>query len=117
MIKIFGIKNCDTMAKAFKWLDEHDLSYHFHNYKTDGIDKTTMENWLKTKALNEIINTKSTTFKSLSDEEKEQILDTKKYFSVVSQNTSVIKRPILIYKNKVLVGFNVSDYEKLLLKK
>ena len=32
-IAVYGIKNCDTMKKAFKWLDEHGVDYDFHDYK------------------------------------------------------------------------------------
>ena len=35
MYIIYGIKNCNTMKKAFTWLDEHQINYQFHNYKTD----------------------------------------------------------------------------------
>ncbi len=43
MIKIYGIKNCDTMQKAMKWLDAKKVKYQFHNYKEEGIDKATLE--------------------------------------------------------------------------
>ena len=41
--KIFGIKNCDTMKKAFAWLDNHGVEYEFHNYKKHGVDEGILE--------------------------------------------------------------------------
>jgi len=37
MITMYGIPNCDSIKKARRWLDQHHVSYHFHNYKKDGI--------------------------------------------------------------------------------
>ena len=34
-LTVFGIKNCDTMKKAMKWLDDNGVAYHFHDYKKD----------------------------------------------------------------------------------
>ena len=44
---IYGIKNCDTMKKAFTWLEGHKVAYDFHDYKKVGIDKATLEGWVK----------------------------------------------------------------------
>jgi len=41
---IYGIKNCDTMKKARAWLDSHGVDYSFHDYKTEGIAKTSSSN-------------------------------------------------------------------------
>nr|WP_018404403.1 hypothetical protein [Marinobacter gelidimuriae] len=37
MIKLYGIRNCDTVKKAQKWLDEHRIEYQFHDFKKDGL--------------------------------------------------------------------------------
>ncbi|MEQ1531830.1 MAG: hypothetical protein ABL925_21170 [Methylococcales bacterium] len=38
MPTLYGIKNCDTVKKARKWLDERGIVYQFHDYKTAGLD-------------------------------------------------------------------------------
>ena len=43
--KLFGIKNCDTMKKAWTWLDQHGVAYEFHDYKTAGVDRATLQDW------------------------------------------------------------------------
>ena len=47
MVTIYGIKNCDTMKKARAWLDGHKIAYRFHDYKTQGIDKARLDEWVK----------------------------------------------------------------------
>lgn len=45
-ITIYGIKNCDTMKKAFNWLDEHGIKHTFHDYKKQGITADKLNEWL-----------------------------------------------------------------------
>ena len=73
MLKIYGIKKCDTMKKTFDWLNKNRIKYEFHNYKETGIDKKTIENWLKYLPLDKVLNSKGTTFKALTEEEKSTI--------------------------------------------
>ncbi|MGS5742974.1 arsenate reductase, partial [Acinetobacter baumannii] len=47
MLKIYGIKNCNSMKKAFDALQAKGLSYEFHDYKKQGIDADTLKIWLK----------------------------------------------------------------------
>lgn len=47
MTTIYGIKNCDTMKKAFAWLDKHNVDYAFHDYKKAGIDSARLKAWSK----------------------------------------------------------------------
>lgn len=101
MIRIYGIKNCDTMQQALKWLDSNNETYHFHNYKTEGIDKATIEHWLKVLPLDKVINTKGTTYRKLEDADKEALKNKKKAIAVMIANPSVIKRPIWDLGNDV----------------
>ena len=48
MVRIYGIKNCDSMKKAFKWLDERDITYEFHDYKKAGVPRERLVVWCKT---------------------------------------------------------------------
>jgi arsenate reductase len=99
MIKIYGIKNCDTMQKALKWLDAKKITYQFHNYKESGIDKETLERWLQIFPVNQLINTKSATFRAFSDEEKAGITDHSLAMALMMEKTSVIKRPVWDFGN------------------
>ena len=50
-VTIYGIKTCDTMKKAFAWLDGHGVAYRFHDYRVEGLDAATLEVWAKALAL------------------------------------------------------------------
>jgi arsenate reductase len=94
MIKIYGIKNCDTMQKALKWLDTKKADYIFHNYKESGIDKATLQTWLKHFPTDKLINTKGTTYHALTDEQKASISNKTKAIALMMAHTSLIKRPV-----------------------
>ena len=99
------------MSKTFKWFDVNNIPYQFHNYKIDGLSKTKFSQWLKVADLNELINTKGTTFKNLSDTDKEAILKKSTSFEIVSKNLSVIKRPVIEKNRKLIIGFKPEDLE------
>ncbi len=82
------------MQKALKWLDAKKLAYTFHNYKESGIDKATLEQWLKHFPADKLINTKGTTFRGLTDIEKAGITSQSKAIALMMKNTSLIKRPV-----------------------
>jgi arsenate reductase len=111
MIHIYGIKNCDTMKKAFTWLDDHGISYTFHDYKKLGITPDKLNEWLKTIPLNKLINTKGTTFKKLTHEQQESMHDTSQAIELMVNQPSMIKRPLVEKNNLILLGFEVNAWE------
>jgi arsenate reductase len=115
MITIYGIKNCDTMQKAIKWLDAKGLTYSFHNYKEQGIDAATLEHWLQHFATDKLINTKSTTYKALPDAEKDCITSKPKAIAAMMAHNSIIKRPVWDFGNgKMYLGWNETELSALL---
>ena len=65
---IYGIRNCDTMKKARAWLEAHGVDYDFHDYKTEGIDRATLEKWARTVGWEVLLNRTGTTFRKLPDD-------------------------------------------------
>src|SRR4051812_37799703 len=105
MITIYGIKNCDVMQKAFKWLETNKVRYKFHNYKEDGIDKATIETWLRHLPVDKVINLKSTIYRELPDSEKMAVAAKSKAIELMMSNPSIIKRPLWeLGKGKFLLG-------------
>jgi Spx/MgsR family transcriptional regulator len=108
-IIIYGIKACDTMKKARTWLDEHGLAYHFHDYKTAGIDSTTLLNWCEQVGWEVLLNRSGTTFRGLPDSKKHD-LNEAKAIELMVENPSMIKRPVLDVDGKLIVGFKPEQY-------
>lgn len=107
---MYGIKNCDTVAKARKWLDDHGRAYVFHDYKTAGIDRPRLESWVKELGWETVLNRAGTTFRKL-DEADKQGLDAEKAIALMLAQPSMIKRPVLDLGDRRLVGFKPDLYE------
>jgi arsenate reductase (glutaredoxin) len=109
-ITIYGIKNCDTMKKARAWLDQHGVTYSFHDYKAVGIDRERLERWSKKVGWEILLNRAGTTFRKLPDKDKRAI-DARKAVALMLAQPSMIKRPVLeLDGGKLLVGFSPERY-------
>jgi len=110
-ITIYGIKNCDTMKKARAWLDAHRIAYAFHDYKTGGIDRASLERWAGVAGWETLLNRAGTTFRKLPDGDKDRLTE-KKAIALMLAQPSMIKRPVLDAGGKLLVGFKPEQYEQ-----
>jgi arsenate reductase (glutaredoxin) len=108
---IYGIKNCDTMKKARAWLDEHGVAYAFHDYKTQGIERARLEDWVRDVGWETLLNRAGTTFRKLPEADKESLSE-KKAVALMLDQPSMIKRPVLDVGGRLLVGFKPAEYEK-----
>nr|CAD6427329.1 ArsC family reductase [Rhizobium sp. Q54] len=109
---IYGIKNCDTMKKARAWLEERGVTYRFHDYKSEGIDRGHLERWVETAGWETVLNRAGTTFRKLDDAAKAG-LDREKAIRLMLERPSMIKRPVLETNEKIVVGFKPELYEAL----
>jgi arsenate reductase len=105
MTTIYGIKNCDTMKKAFAWLDKRRVAYEFHDYKSRGIERERLERWSKQVGWEKLLNRSGMTFRKLPDANKENI-DERKAIALMLDQPSMIKRPVVEAGKKLLVGFD-----------
>ena len=112
MLTIYGIPNCDTCKKARRWLDAQGAEYRFHDVRADGIDRATIESWLAQVDLKTLLNTRSTTWRNLSDEQKADI-DNDSALSLMLEHPTLIKRPVLVHAGGVEVGFRDERYRLL----
>ncbi|MGP5312204.1 Spx/MgsR family RNA polymerase-binding regulatory protein [Psychrobacter faecalis] len=121
-ITIYGIKSCSTMKKSFTKLDELGVSYNFHDYKKQGIDKDSVQRWVDELGIDKVLNKRGTTWRKLTDEQKQAAdanIDTA--IDLLIENTSMIKRPIvegqLADKNNgqliLLCGFDAAEFDKI----
>lgn len=94
------------MKKAFTWLDKNKVAYSFHNYKTEGISKTKLTEWLKHFPVTTLINTKGLTFKKLTESQQASINNKSKAIQLMMANPSMIKRPLLESEKGYLIGFD-----------
>ena len=108
-LTLYGIKNCDTMKKARAWLDAKGVAYAFHDYKAAGIDRASLERWVKSLGWETVLNRAGTTFRGLPDADKAG-LDAEKAIALMLAQPSMIKRPVLEGDGKLLIGFKPDSY-------
>ena len=110
-ITVYGIKNCDTMKKARAWLDGHGVAYEVHDDTTAGIAKDMLARWVRAVGWETLLNRAGTTFRKLPDKDKVGLSESKAIALMLAQ-PSMIKRPVVDMKAKLLVGFKPAEYEK-----
>ena len=107
--KIFGIKNCDTMKKAFAWLDAHGVPYEFVDYKKAGVAESHLPDWNARAGWKVLLNTRGLMWKKLSDEERADV-DEAKALVLMTNYPALIKRPVLDTGTKLIIGFAPENY-------
>ncbi len=108
-ICLYGIKACDTMKKARSWLDEQQVDYAFHDYKSAGIDRAHLQAWCDEHGWQTVLNRAGTTFRKLDDAQKTD-LDQDKAIELMLAQPSMIKRPVLDLGSRTLIGFKHDLY-------
>ncbi len=104
MIKMYGIPNCDTVKKAKKFLQENNIEFEFVDFKKVTPTEKEILSWKKSFG-DWPVNKRGTTFRKLKDDF--EAANDKEVISLISENLSVVKRPILEKGGKTLCfGFD-----------
>lgn len=112
MTIIYGIKNCDTVKKALKWLKDNNIEHQFHDFRADGITEAQIKQWLQHLGWETVVNKRSTSWKALSQEQRDSMNEQTALAAILEQPT-LIKRPLLEHNTQVQVGFKADDYATL----
>lgn len=111
-IKIYGIRNCDTMKKAFVCLDGHAIAYDFHDYRKLGVNRADVARWSDAAGWEKVLNRAGTTFRKLPEPDR-QDLTRDKAIALMVANPSMIKRPVLEDGGTIEIGFSPERYASL----
>ncbi|MGD8175385.1 arsenate reductase [Marinimicrobium sp. ARAG 43.8] len=111
-ITLYGIKNCDTVKKARRWLDDHGIDYRFHDFRADGLTAAQVDAWLNEFGL-DLVNKRSTSWKAL-DPATRDALTVENATPVILDTPTLIKRPLLDTGRVRRTGFKPAEYEALL---
>lgn len=107
---LYGIKNCDTVRKARKWLEAEKIDFTFHDFREDGLTADTVKQWVDIVGWEALFNKRSTSFRGLTDAEKSDITQDKA-IALMVQHPTLIKRPVLVKQNSILIGFKAEQYQ------
>ena len=108
MIKIYGIKNCDSVRKAIKHLKEFEIAYEFTDFREKAIKDDIVSEWLKHTDIKTLFNTRGTTYRTLKLKELNLNDEDKQLW--LSKENMLIKRPVITFENEIIVGYNRDEY-------
>lgn len=112
MTTLYGIPNCDTCRHARKWLDEHIVEHEFHDIRIDGLEIQAVHRWAGHVGWETLLNTRSQTWRKIPQSEREGI-DAGRALSLMFEQPTLIKRPVLEHADEILVGFSADAYDTL----
>ena len=110
---LYGIKNCDTVRKTRRWLDEHGVEYRFHDFRADGLDPGQLHAWASELGWEALLNRRGTTWRQLPEGQRSN-LDEPRALALMLAQPALIKRPVLDLGTQRLIGFDDKCYTRLL---
>jgi arsenate reductase len=108
-LRVYGIKNCDTMKKAFAWLDANKIDYEFHDYKKAGAPPGKLKEWAERAGWEKLANTRGPTWRKIPEAQRAN-LTAAKTIALLEANTSAIRRPIVEAGAALLIGFDAGEF-------
>ncbi|MDR0380310.1 MAG: arsenate reductase [Candidatus Accumulibacter sp.] len=109
--RIYGIRNCDTMKKAFAWLAAQGVAYEFVDYKKPGVAEARLPDWSRRAGWETLLNTRGLTWKKLPAEDRTD-LDEARALALMARHPTLIRRPVLDTGKLLLVGFDAECYAR-----
>ncbi len=108
---------CSTCKKAQTWLDSHNLSYQVRDIKTENPSEEELRRWHAQSGLplKRFFNTSGQQYRALELKDKLPQMTEEEQFSLLATDGMLVKRPILITEDKVLVGFKEAEWAAALL--
>ena len=112
VVTIYGIANCDTCRKARKWLTERGIEHQFHDLRTDGVNASSLNEWINEFGWETLLNRRSTTWRQLPEEMQQNVTPVSAA-SLMLAHPTLIKRPIFDLGGGYLLGFGAAQQETL----
>lgn len=104
---------CTTCKKAQKWLDENQIAYDFRDIKEANPSREELETWYKASGLplKKFFNTSGLQYKALNLKDKLPAMTEEEQLNLLSTDGMLVKRPLYITEDTVLVGFKEAEWE------
>ena len=109
---------CSTCQKAKKWLDDHGIAYEARDIKQNNPTQEELRQWIARSGLplKRFFNTSGLKYKALELKDKLPLMSEEEMVALLATDGMLVKRPLLIGEDFVLVGFKAAEWEKTLLK-
>lgn len=108
---------CSTCRKAKAWLDSHSVNYTPRHIKEDNPNYEELKNWYAKSGLplKKFFNTSGQLYKSMQLKDRLPAMSEEEQLRLLAEDGMLVKRPILVDGDTVLVGFRESEWEQALL--
>jgi len=112
MTTLYGINNCDSTMKAQKWLTKNNINIDFFDFKKQTLSVELLNDFVNLCSWEQLINKRSTSYRNLSEEIKNNLSDEVAFKTVIALPT-LLKRPLLIHKGVLHLGFTEKQYQEI----
>ncbi|RMG30357.1 MAG: arsenate reductase [Gammaproteobacteria bacterium] len=113
MLRLHGIRNCDTVRRARRWLEARGLDYDFHDFRTEGLAAETLADWLERAGCTALVNRRSATWRGLAPEARRRI-EAGDCLEVLLAHPTLLRRPVVEHPGGLLVGFDPATWQAVL---
>jgi len=112
--KFISYPKCTTCQKAKKWLNDHEIQYDERHIKEQNPSAIELEQWWKKSQLplKKFFNTSGLVYKAMQLKDKLPTMSEAEMLDVLATDGMLVKRPILVADDRVLVGFKDSEWEQ-----
>jgi arsenate reductase len=114
MVTIYGIRNCDTMRRAMRWLDEQGVEYRFHDVRKAGLDRATLEAWAADLGWEALLNRRGQLWRKVPEPVRERI-DRDSALALMLDDPGIVRRPVLDTGERRYLGFSPERYREIFL--
>lgn len=107
---------CSTCRNAKKWLDNNNIEYKDRNIVEETPTYEELKEWIErsNKNIKSFFNTSGLVYKSLNLKEKLPMIEDDEKIRLLSRNGMLIKRPLFISDNEILIGFKQDEWNEVL---
>jgi len=117
-LMMYGIKNCDTIKKARKYLEANNINYQFHDYRVDGLDAALLATFVANLGWEALLNTRGTTWRKLDESTRAAVNNAATAQELMLEMPAIIKRPLLCAADgSMLLGFSETTYQQFIQEK
>ena len=107
---MYGIPNCSTVKKARDWLEANGITYAFHDYKKQGVPVAELQTIMASQGWEAFLNRRGPTWRKLDAATQARVTDAASALVVMQAHPSVIKRPLITFNDRHLLGFSEAAY-------
>jgi arsenate reductase len=111
--RLYGIDTCDQVRKARNWLRAHQLPFTVHDFRRDGINAALLGRWMTHLPWDALLNRRGLSWRQVDASRRAMIVDQASAIELMLEVPTVVRRPVLEFGDRLLVGFSEPLYRGL----